>query len=74
MSHIPTDKFVFSDVNIVNILKPHSAAPPIDHVPQQAAPHVPTEIPPIITLPEAAIEHMSDIAKSHLPTHIDWII
>src|SRR5207249_4953569 len=39
-------------------------------IPDQAGPHVPAEIPPVITLPDAAIEHMPENALSNLPEHL----
>jgi len=29
---------------------------------------------PGTTLPSEAVDHMPDIAKGHLPDHLDWII
>jgi hypothetical protein len=71
LDHIPVDHFVF-DPTVVD----HSpaASNPIDHVPEQAAPHVPTDVPPPVSLPDAAIGHMSDVAQDQLAAHTDWFI
>jgi len=71
LDHIPADHFVF-DPTVVD----HSPASsnPIDHVPEQAASRVPTEVPPPVTLPDAAICHMSDVANDQLAAHTDWFI
>jgi hypothetical protein len=53
---------------------PGASSQPIDHVPDQAAPHVPEVVPPDVTLPNAAVDHMSDVAKAHLALHTDWFV
>lgn len=68
--HLP-DNFVF---NTASVGGGAAASQPIDHVPDQAAPHVPEVVPPDFTLPPAATEHMSDVAKDHLALHTDWFV
>jgi hypothetical protein len=62
------DHFVFD--NVVNNTAP--ASPPVDHLPEQA--HVPPIVPPPVTLPDAALDHMADVAKGQLAAHTDWFI
>ena len=70
VGHLPEDHFVFTTSNAGTS---SLASQALTHVPPQAEPHVPTEVPPPVTLPEAAL-HMSDTASSHLPGHIDWLL
>ncbi len=69
--HLPADHFVFASLGTANA---SAGTQPLDHVPEQAAPHVPTVIPPTTTLPTEAVDHMTDIAQGHLPDHIDWLL
>lgn len=71
LDHLPADHFVF-DPAVVD----HSpaASGPINHVPEKAEPHVPAEVPPPVSLPDAAIDHMSDVAKDQLAAHTDWFV
>lgn len=53
---------------------------PLDHVATQAESHAPAEIPPPVTLPDAAISHVEaalsqpeGVARSHIPDH-DWLV
>jgi hypothetical protein len=65
-NHLAAGTFTFASTNAVNPNSPD----PLDHVPEQAASNVPAQIPPPSTLPNAAIDHMSDIAAGHLPDQI----
>jgi hypothetical protein len=47
---------------------------PVDHVPDKAAAHVPELVPPDVTSPGSAVDHMSDVAKVHLALHADWFV
>src|SRR5262245_25112331 len=50
--------------------EPETASQPTDHVPDQA--HVPTDVPPLVTLPDAA-RHMTDTAEANLlGTHLQF--
>jgi hypothetical protein len=68
VDHLPADHFVFTPTTTASL-----GSQPIDHVPPQAEGHVPSEVPPPVTLPEAAL-HMSDTASTHLPGHIDFLL
>jgi len=68
--HLP-DHFVFNTAFLGNS---NVGSQPIDHVPEQAAPHVPEVVPPDVTLPGAAVDHMSDVAKEQLAVHTDWFV
>jgi hypothetical protein len=63
------DKFVFPETTALS----SSASQPLDHVPDQGAPHVPTDVPPS-GLPSDATDNMSDTAVTQLHAHVDWLI
>jgi hypothetical protein len=63
------DHLVF---NTAFVGEPGGGSEPLDHVPDQAELHVPELVPPDVTLPDAAVEHMSEVAKTHLTLHTDW--
>ena len=69
--HVPADHFVFASLNTASA---SAVSPPLDHVPDQAASHVPTEVPPTTTLPSEAVANMADVATGHLPDHLDWLL
>jgi len=70
IDHLP-DHLVF---NTAFVGEPSAGSQPLDHVPDQAGPHVPEVVPPDVTLPGAAADHMSDVAKTHLALHTDWFV
>jgi hypothetical protein len=70
IDHLP-DHLVF---NAAFVGEPSAGSQPLDHVPDQAGPHVPEVVPPDVTLPGAAVDHMSDVAKTHLALHSDWFV
>ena len=64
------DKFSFdTEVSALSA----AASQPLDHVPDQGAPHVPTDVPPS-GLPSDATDNMSDTAVTQLNTHVDWLL
>jgi hypothetical protein len=65
VEHLPTHL----EFDTTSVGEPETASQPIDHVPDQA--HVPTDVPPMVTLPDAA-RHMSDTAVGNLPTHLEF--
>jgi len=70
IDHLP-DHLVF---NTSFLGEPGAGPQPLDHVPDQAGSHVPEVVPPDVTLPAAAVDHMSDVAKAHLTLHTDWFV
>jgi hypothetical protein len=71
VDHLPADHFVFATTNISTNSGPPSGL--FEHVPPQGEPHLPSEVPPPVNLPDAA-HHMSDTGGSHLPGHLDWLV
>ena len=69
LDHLPDDKFDFSPLTTSSVITQL-----FDDLPDQTDGHVPSEIPPLVTLPEDAIGHMSDVANGQLHLHTDWFV
>jgi hypothetical protein len=70
--HLPTELPPEHDALVFAALEPRTLpSQALENAAEQA--HLPTELPAVqsVTLPDAVVEHMSDVAVGHLP---DWLI
>ena len=71
-TELPPEHDAFDFASLASRTLPSQA---LDNAAEHAQEHLPTELPPVqsheVTLPDAAVDHMSGVAVDHLP---DWFL